>query len=145
MNEPVSSISGFDDAAVLGRLQTHASSIIAVEASETETSIADAPIVPEEPAAAVPGKQIADFVAEPFFEHEREIVTNRALLPNEDLDADLLPVFLEEGNDILPQMGLLLRAWQHKHFYGCCTPSKAVHGWQVRWDSASTCMKSRRG
>ena len=30
----------------------------------------------------------------------------------DELDADLLPVFLEEGSDMLPQMGAALRAWQ---------------------------------
>ncbi|HJV75539.1 MAG TPA: Hpt domain-containing protein [Noviherbaspirillum sp.] len=30
----------------------------------------------------------------------------------DELDADLLPVFLEEGRDILPQMGTTLRGWQ---------------------------------
>ena len=30
----------------------------------------------------------------------------------DELDADLLPVFIEEGQDILPQMGTALRAWQ---------------------------------
>jgi len=31
---------------------------------------------------------------------------------NDELDADLLPVFLEEGADLLPQVGQALRAWQ---------------------------------
>ncbi len=31
---------------------------------------------------------------------------------NDDLDADLLPVFLEEGRDMLPEMGHVLRSWQ---------------------------------
>jgi chemosensory pili system protein ChpA (sensor histidine kinase/response regulator) len=31
----------------------------------------------------------------------------------DDLDADLLPVFLEEGADLLPQVGEALRTWQH--------------------------------
>lgn len=30
----------------------------------------------------------------------------------DDLDLDLLPVFLEEGNDLLPMVGQLLRSWQ---------------------------------
>ncbi|HTD04816.1 Hpt domain-containing protein, partial [Undibacterium sp.] len=30
----------------------------------------------------------------------------------DDLDADLLPVFIEEGNDLLPMVGQLLRSWQ---------------------------------
>jgi chemosensory pili system protein ChpA (sensor histidine kinase/response regulator) len=31
---------------------------------------------------------------------------------HDELDVDLLPVFIEEGNDILPQMATALRAWQ---------------------------------
>jgi chemosensory pili system protein ChpA (sensor histidine kinase/response regulator) len=30
----------------------------------------------------------------------------------DELDADLMPVFVEEGRDILPQIGALLRGWQ---------------------------------
>ena len=30
----------------------------------------------------------------------------------DDLDIDLLPVFIEEGNDLLPMVGQLLRSWQ---------------------------------
>ena len=33
-------------------------------------------------------------------------------LPKDDIDADLLPIFLEEGNDLFPQIGETLRAWQ---------------------------------
>ncbi|MDQ9171259.1 Hpt domain-containing protein [Oxalobacteraceae bacterium R-40] len=35
-----------------------------------------------------------------------------AVLIKDELDADLLPVFLEEGRDILPQMEQQLRTWQ---------------------------------
>jgi chemosensory pili system protein ChpA (sensor histidine kinase/response regulator) len=35
-----------------------------------------------------------------------------ALALKDDLDADLLPVFIEEGRDLLPQMGQALRLWQ---------------------------------
>ncbi|WP_334188011.1 Hpt domain-containing protein, partial [Noviherbaspirillum sp.] len=35
-----------------------------------------------------------------------------AIVVNDDLDADLLPVFLEEGRDMLPEMGQVLRSWQ---------------------------------
>ncbi|MBY0573664.1 MAG: response regulator, partial [Undibacterium sp.] len=31
---------------------------------------------------------------------------------NDELDQDLLPVFIEEGNDLLPMIGQLLRSWQ---------------------------------
>jgi chemosensory pili system protein ChpA (sensor histidine kinase/response regulator) len=33
-------------------------------------------------------------------------------MPRDELDPDLLPVFLEEASDLLPQIQLLLRAWQ---------------------------------
>ncbi|HCY62317.1 MAG TPA: hybrid sensor histidine kinase/response regulator [Oxalobacteraceae bacterium] len=37
-----------------------------------------------------------------------------AVIIKDELDADLLPVFLEEGRDMLPEMGEKLRAWQEK-------------------------------
>lgn len=43
-----------------------------------------------------------------------EEITDQALIPKDELDADLLPVFLEEGRDMLPQMGETLRAWQER-------------------------------
>jgi chemosensory pili system protein ChpA (sensor histidine kinase/response regulator) len=44
---------------------------------------------------------------------EPEILTAAPALFNDELDADLLPVFLEEGADLLPQVGEALRTWQH--------------------------------
>jgi chemosensory pili system protein ChpA (sensor histidine kinase/response regulator) len=44
---------------------------------------------------------------------EPEILTAVPALFNDELDADLLPVFLEEGADLLPQVGEALRTWQH--------------------------------
>lgn len=43
---------------------------------------------------------------------ERVHIAASSVAAKDELDADLLPVFLEEGSDILPQMGQLLRAWQ---------------------------------
>ncbi len=43
-----------------------------------------------------------------------------ATLVDDELDADLLPVFLEEGADLLPQVGAALRAWQQ-------APGETVH------------------
>ncbi|MFC5511829.1 Hpt domain-containing protein [Massilia jejuensis] len=37
-------------------------------------------------------------------------------LPHDELDPDLLPVFLEEAADLLPQIGNALRQWQHNRF-----------------------------
>ena len=47
----------------------------------------------------------------------QEIVADRGsseidLKISDELDHDLLPVFLEEGNDLLPMIGELLRSWQ---------------------------------
>ncbi|MES2831413.1 MAG: Hpt domain-containing protein [Pseudomonadota bacterium] len=39
-------------------------------------------------------------------------MAGRTLVIKDDLDADLMPVFIEEANDMLPQMGRLLRTWQ---------------------------------
>jgi len=36
-----------------------------------------------------------------------------ALIIRDEIDTDLLPVFIEEGRDMLPQMGEILRGWQH--------------------------------
>jgi len=56
---------------------------------------------------------VAAFV-EPVFAREEEAAVDPALLllPKDELDADLLPVFLEEGRDMLPQLGEQLRIWQ---------------------------------
>ena len=39
-------------------------------------------------------------------------MTEHSLQINDELDLDLLPVFLEEGHDLLPMVGQLLRNWQ---------------------------------
>ena len=41
-----------------------------------------------------------------------EPVSDAGRMPRDELDADLLPVFLEEASDLLPQIQVLLRAWQ---------------------------------
>src|SRR6185437_2712960 len=53
-------------------------------------------------------------LAEPAFTRADEAAIDPALLalPKDELDADLLPVFLEEGRDMFPQLGENLRAWQ---------------------------------
>ncbi|MFZ6863417.1 Hpt domain-containing protein [Undibacterium sp. Ji67W] len=39
-------------------------------------------------------------------------IADQSLQIKDDLDLDLLPVFLEEGHDLLPMVGQLLRKWQ---------------------------------
>ncbi|USX27814.1 Hpt domain-containing protein [Oxalobacteraceae bacterium OTU3CINTB1] len=63
---------------------------------------------PEPEPAPTPDAEIIELApAEP------EILAAAPALFNDELDADLLPVFLEEGADLLPQVGEALRAWQH--------------------------------
>ncbi|MFZ6772030.1 Hpt domain-containing protein [Undibacterium sp. SXout7W] len=43
-----------------------------------------------------------------------EHVVDSHIQIKDDLDMDLLPVFIEEGNDLLPMVGQLLRSWQEQ-------------------------------
>lgn len=49
---------------------------------------------------------------EPVYPRNGEELADPALAIRDELDADLLTVFIEEGRDMLPQMGQTLRAWQ---------------------------------
>jgi len=42
-----------------------------------------------------------------------EVLASAPTVFHDELDPDLLPVFLEEGADLLPEVGQSLRAWQH--------------------------------
>ncbi|HJV88125.1 MAG TPA: Hpt domain-containing protein [Noviherbaspirillum sp.] len=53
-------------------------------------------------------------LAEPAFAAEHDAAADSALALKDELDADLMPVFLEEGRDILPQLGAALRGWQEQ-------------------------------
>ncbi len=72
-----------------------------------------------EPAAQA-GRELNPDVAssaplpEPVFVTEADVSADPAVTPKDELDADLLPVFFEEGRDMLPQMGLVLRGWQEQ-------------------------------
>ena len=53
---------------------------------------------------------------EPLPETEAALAADAPALAGlfaDDLDADLLPVFIEEANDLLPEIGNGLRKWQH--------------------------------
>jgi chemosensory pili system protein ChpA (sensor histidine kinase/response regulator) len=56
-------------------------------------------------------KPTASF-SEPVFANKNDNAADPAMVIKDDLDADLLPVFLEEGGDMLPEMGRALRSWQ---------------------------------
>ncbi|AMP03310.1 Hpt domain-containing protein [Collimonas pratensis] len=47
-----------------------------------------------------------------LFEAPKDEDIDPALVVRDELDPDLLPVFLEEGSDMLPQIGSALRSWQ---------------------------------
>jgi chemosensory pili system protein ChpA (sensor histidine kinase/response regulator) len=81
-----------------------------IEAPADEPSPLAEPELVDEPEAEV----IALAPAEP------EILAAAPAIFHDELDADLLPVFLEEGADLLPQVGEALRAWQH-------TPTDTSH------------------
>jgi chemosensory pili system protein ChpA (sensor histidine kinase/response regulator) len=52
---------------------------------------------------------------EPLYAPEQDASGgDSALTLKDELDADLLPVFVEEGRDMLPQMGQVLRNWQQE-------------------------------
>lgn len=56
-------------------------------------------------AAAVPFEE-PDYAAS-------DAAADPTLIIKDELDADLLPVFIEEGSDMLPQVGEALRGWQN--------------------------------
>jgi chemosensory pili system protein ChpA (sensor histidine kinase/response regulator) len=75
--------------------------------TEAEADEAEAAEVTPPPLAEAAPEVIALMPAEP------EILAAAPAIFNDELDADLLPVFLEEGADLLPQVGEGLRTWQH--------------------------------
>jgi chemosensory pili system protein ChpA (sensor histidine kinase/response regulator) len=86
---------------------------------EPETTERSAPTPPQAPGHDQAVAAQFDHVAaipfvEPVLTDEDNAVVDPAvlLLLRDELDADLLPVFLEEGRDMLPQMGQDLRTWQ---------------------------------
>ncbi|WP_229261457.1 hybrid sensor histidine kinase/response regulator [Duganella margarita] len=79
---------------------------LAAEALSEQEAIADETSVAE-PLAELDAEVIALAPAAP------EILAAAPAIFNDELDADLLPVFLEEGADLLPQVGEALRTWQH--------------------------------
>lgn len=74
-------------------------------AAEEPFAAAEAPVQPEDLTAGAEPAEVEVLVLPPG--------SDALATPVEDeLDPDLLPVFLEEGADLLPQVGAALRAWQ---------------------------------
>ncbi|MFT5534184.1 MAG: chemosensory pili system protein ChpA (sensor histidine kinase/response regulator) [Burkholderiaceae bacterium] len=64
-------------------------------------------------AVLAPMSEITELASEPNEPNDAVAsVSPAATVVSDELDTDLLPVFLEEGSDMLPQMGAALRAWQ---------------------------------
>ncbi len=105
-------------------VETHieAAELAATPAPESEPLVE---LIPEltsvaEP-AAVAEPEVADSVATSVVTPAAQPVAAEYAAPadgavqiRDDLDMDLLPVFIEEGNDLLPMVGQLLRTWQEK-------------------------------
>ncbi|MFZ3002392.1 MAG: Hpt domain-containing protein [Undibacterium umbellatum] len=98
---------------------------VALPELEAESVVESAPVI--EPVSVT--EPVALEAVQPEPEAEPEVVTAEAqpaaaeyVAPTsdgtvqirDDLDMDLLPVFIEEGNDLLPMVGQLLRTWQEK-------------------------------
>jgi len=61
-----------------------------------------------------PESEKAVAYSETAFDGNAEPTVDPALVLKDELDADLMPVFLEEGRDILPQIASVLRGWQER-------------------------------
>ena len=84
------------------------------QAIETEIMASQAEL---EPIIGVNVLPVAEPAPSPFveavFADDGEAVAEPVLpVLKDELDADLMPVFFEEGRDMLPQIGQALRAWQ---------------------------------
>ncbi|MBC7501383.1 MAG: Hpt domain-containing protein, partial [Herminiimonas sp.] len=104
------SIAQQDDVAI-----DHVEEIAALSTSEQgiETPLPETAAPVSEPELA----PVLQFVPAPTLEPvyaASEANADPALTLRDELDADLLPVFVEEGRDMLPQMGQALREWQQK-------------------------------
>ncbi|MES2048204.1 MAG: Hpt domain-containing protein [Pseudomonadota bacterium] len=75
----------------------------------------EASIPPEEIKTVAPEEMTQ--LVKPLTVADYDVIAHSAapeLRVNDDLDEDLLPVFIEEGNDLLPMVGQLLRSWQEQ-------------------------------
>ncbi|MDO8178253.1 MAG: Hpt domain-containing protein [Undibacterium sp.] len=104
------------DALQTAELQSDEASVLFSEdVLAHENGVAVATLEVQEPESIV---ELADSIsAEKASTADYDVMTNSAtpeLRVNDELDEDLLPVFIEEGNDLLPMVGQLLRSWQQQ-------------------------------
>ena len=90
------------------RAETHVYAPAAEEFAEPDSEPVTEPEFPASTALVEP------VFSEAVVINESEVSAEPALAIKDELDADLLPVFLEEGRDMLPQMGSTLRNWQQE-------------------------------
>jgi chemosensory pili system protein ChpA (sensor histidine kinase/response regulator) len=88
--------------------QPHERHLHSVTAVAADASVAAAP---DNVQAISPLSAPLPAAAPQFFDAPKEEI-DPSLVVRDELDADLLPVFLEEGSDMLPQIGSALRSWQ---------------------------------
>lgn len=79
-------------------------------ALETIAETASEPVFTPEPLVQVPTSSIDE--DSEVDASDAVATTDIELKVSDELDFDLLPVFLEEGGDLLPMIGSLLRSWQ---------------------------------
>ena len=100
-----------------------AETLTAVSTDELVADSSKKLAVVETPEVSVPVSEIKTVaidmpqVAKPLTVADYDVIAHSAapeLRVNDDLDEDLLPVFIEEGNDLLPMVGQLLRSWQEQ-------------------------------
>ncbi|MFC5476161.1 Hpt domain-containing protein [Paraherbaspirillum soli] len=87
--------------------------VVASDAWDEAPAAAPEPVAFEAPAAPSELSLVAPVMVEtPHLFESTAAEIDPSLVLRDDLDADLLPVFLEEGRDMLPQIGSALRTWQ---------------------------------
>jgi chemosensory pili system protein ChpA (sensor histidine kinase/response regulator) len=78
----------------------------------SETNPAEAMPSVSDPTREQPEQAGSEAFAETVLAADNEVAADTIAVPADELDAELLEVFLEEGRDLLPQLGTVLRSWQ---------------------------------
>ncbi|WP_230419139.1 Hpt domain-containing protein [Undibacterium griseum] len=84
-----------------------------VTSTNEKLDLSDLSGLPEDDAADLTNLVEADLPAT-VLPVSTESLSDQSVQIKDELDYDLLPVFLEEGHDLLPMVGQLLRSWQEQ-------------------------------
>jgi len=96
----------------------HLGEAIDVDPAESASESAEIPVLAADFSEQLPDDLSASYDVEatevPVVQTKPEEgkLFDASSLPKDDIDIDLLPIFLEEGSDLFPQIGETLRAWQ---------------------------------